>query len=98
LISPHGRKLDSRAKTFEGLKQAGEKSVTFEGVTLTVGQGNRVVNVVIGEVAVDAGFIEALLEKVLEKFTPETPITMSFRKGDFVSGHDLKDFAEKLGI
>ncbi len=98
LVSRTGRKLDSRAKTFEGLKQAAETSATFEGIVLTVGQGNQMISVNVGEIAVDAGFIEALLVKVLEKFTPETPVTMTFRKAHFVSGHDLKDFACKLGI
>ncbi len=98
LISRTGRKLDSRAKTFEGLKQAKEKSVTFEGVTLTVGQGNQMIGVSVGDIAVDADFIEALLTKVLEKFNPDTPVTLTFRKGNFSSGHDLTDFASKLGI
>ncbi len=43
LVSRTGRKLDSRTKTFEGLKQAGERSVAFENVTLTVGQGDQAV-------------------------------------------------------
>ena len=98
LVSRTGRKLDSRLKTFEGLKQATEKSVTFEGVVLTIGQGNQMISVTIGEIAVDAPFIESLLNKVSEKFTPDTPVTMTFRKAHFNSGHDLKDFAEKLGI
>ena len=98
LVSRTGRKLDSRAKTFEGLKQAAEKSASFEGVAVMVGQGNQIIGVTIGEIAVDAPFIEALLAKVLEKFPPDTPITMTFRKGHFPSGHDLKDFAGKLGI
>jgi len=98
LVSRSGRKLDSRGKTFEGLKQATEKSVTFEGIVLTVGQGNQMIQVNVGEIKVDASFIESLLSKVLEKFTPDTPITMTFRKGHFASGHDLKDFADKLGI
>jgi hypothetical protein len=98
LVSRTGRKLDSRGKTFEGLKQAAEKSATFEGIVLTVGQGNQMIGVNIGDIAVDAAFVEALLVKVLEKFTPDTPITMTFRKAHFASGHDLKDFAGKLGI
>ena len=98
LVSRTGRKLDSRGKTFEGLKQAAEKSATFEGIALTVGQGNQMIAINVGEIAVDAAFIEALLIKVLEKFTTETPITMTFRKAHFASGHDLKDFAGKLGI
>ncbi|MDL1974449.1 MAG: DUF499 domain-containing protein [Deltaproteobacteria bacterium] len=98
LVSRTGRKLDSRSKTFEGLKQATEKSVSFEGIVLTVGQGNRMIAVNVGEIQVDAPFIEALLSTVLGKFTPDTPITMTFRKAHFASGHDLKDFAGKLGI
>ena len=52
----------------------------------------------VGEIQVDAAFIEALLSMVLEKFTPDTPVTMTFRKAHFASGHDLKDFAGKLDI
>lgn len=98
LVSRTGRKLDSRAKTFEGLKQAAEKGVTLEGIVLTVGQGNQMIAVNVGEIPVEAGFIEELLNKVLEKFTPETLVTLTFRKAHFLSGHDLKDFAVKLGI
>jgi hypothetical protein len=99
LVSRGGRKLDSMGKTFEALKQAREKSATFEGVLLTVGQGAQVIGINIGEVAnVDGPFLEALLTKVLEKFPPDVPISMSFRKGHFSSGHDLKEFADKLGI
>ena len=98
LVSRSGRKLDSRSKTFEGLKQAAEKSATLEGIVLTVGQGNKMIAVNVGEIEVDAAFIEVLLNKVLEKFTPETPVTLTFRKAYFASGHDLKDFASKLGI
>ena len=98
LVSRTGRKLDSRGKTFEGLKQASEKSVTFEGIVLTVGQGNHVIAINVGDIQVDGSFIDSLLSKVLEKFTPDTPVTMTFRKAHFASGHDLKEFATKLGI
>lgn len=98
LVSRTGRKLDSRATTFEGLKQAADKSAEFENVSLTVGQGSKVANISVGEVRVDGAFISSLLTKVLEKFAPDTPVTMTFRKAHFASGHDLKDFAGKLGI
>jgi hypothetical protein len=98
IVSRTGRKLDSRAKTFESLKQAGEKSVNFESVTLTVGQGAQAVQVIVGEIQVNAAFIEAILKTVLEKFEPTTPVSMTFRKAHFASGHDLKDFADKLGL
>jgi hypothetical protein len=98
IVSRSGRKLDSRPKTFEGLKEAGAKRATLEGVTLTVGQGGQMIAVTVGEVAVDAAFLEALLVKVLEKFEADTPVTMTFRKARFASGHDLQDFAQKLGL
>lgn len=98
LVSRTGRKLDSRGKTFEGLKQAAEKSVTFENVTVNVGSGTQVATFFVGEIPVNAAFIEAILKTTLEKFTPDTPVTMTFRKAHFCSGHDLKDFAEKLGF
>lgn len=98
IVSRSRQRLDSRGKTYDGLKIAAEKSVKFEGVTLNVGQGNQVIGVTVGEIEVDAAFIEAILKTVLEKFEPTTPITMTFRKASFASGHDLKEFAEKLGI
>ena len=57
------------------------------------------ISVSVGEIAVDAAFIEDLLVKVLEKFPDtSTPVNMTFRKANFKSGHDLKGFAGKLGI
>ncbi|MEZ4736207.1 MAG: chitobiase/beta-hexosaminidase C-terminal domain-containing protein [Caldilineaceae bacterium] len=98
LVSRTGRKLDSREKTFAGLQQAATQSTTFEGVVLTVGQGARMISLNVGEVAVDAPFLETILKTVLGKFAPDDPITMTFRKAHFASGYDLKCFAEKLGI
>ena len=98
LISRSGHKLDSRSSAFEGLKQAGDKTVDFENVTLTVGQGAQIASVVIGEVKVDATFLTQLLENVLDKFPHDTPVTMTFRKAHFESGHDLKQFCKALGL
>jgi hypothetical protein len=98
LISRSGHRLDSRTATFEGLKQAGDKGVSFESVTLNVGQGAQIASIMIGEVRVDAPFLSQLLEKVLDKFPPDTPLTMIFRKAHFASGHDLKGFCETLGL
>lgn len=98
LVSRTGRKLDSRSKTFEGLKQAAEKSVTFENIMVSVGTGSQVATFTVGEIAVNSPFIECVLKTILEKFEPDAPVTMTFRKAHFNSGHDLKDFAEKLGL
>jgi hypothetical protein len=98
IVSRTGRKLDSRGKTFAALKLAADKSVTFEGVTVNVGAGNRVASFSVGEIPVNAAFLEALLKIVLEKFEPDSPVTLVFRKAQFASGHDLKDFADQLGF
>ncbi len=92
------KKLDSREKTFKGLGLAAQKSILFEGVVLNVGQGSRMVNVTISEIQVDGEFLEALLKKALEKFPPDTPVTLRFKNAQFKSGHDLEEFAEDLGI
>lgn len=93
-----GRKLDSRTRTFEGLKIAADKGAEFQGVNLNIGQGAQMIGITVGEITVEASFVEQLLTKALEKFGPEAPITMTFRKANFASGHDLKEFADKLGI
>ncbi len=95
---PHSIKLDSRAKTFEALDIASQKSVILKDVVLTIGQGNKVVNITIIELPVDAGFLEGLLKKAMEKFDPDAPVTMSFKSAEFKSGHDLQEFLEKLGL
>ncbi len=99
LISPRGgKRLDSRIKAFAGLKEAKEKSVNFERVTLQIGQGSQAVTVMFGDIQVDAEYIESVLETVLTKFDATTPITLTFAKANFHSGHDLKQFADSLGI
>ncbi|MEJ5366081.1 MAG: anti-phage-associated DUF499 domain-containing protein [Desulfosoma sp.] len=98
LVSRTGHKLDSRASTFEGLKHARDKGVRFEIVNLTVGQGAQVATIMVGELAVDAAFLTELLEKVLAQFPSDTPVTMSFRKAHFASGHDLEQFCKQIGI
>lgn len=98
LVSRTGRKLDSRGRTFEGLKQAADRSATFEGIALTIGQGNHIIALNVGDIAVDAAFIDFLLVKVLEKFDSDAPVSMTFRKAHFASGYDLKGFSSKLGI
>ena len=92
------RKIDSRTQIFEGLAEAEKYGTTFEGVTLMVGQGSQMIAITVGDVAVEADFIEGLLTQILEKFEPTTPVTMSFKKADFNSGHDLQAFADRLGI
>jgi len=90
--------LDSRAKAYEGLAAAKERSITFEKVTISVGNGAQCVTVSIGEIPVDAAFIETLLAAVVGKVGPDAPITLRFGKANMKSGHDLQEFAAKLGL
>lgn len=92
------RPIGSRTQIFDGLDEAEKSDATFEGVTLTVGQGSQMIAITVGDVAVEADFIEGLLSKILEKFAPTTPVTMTFKKAAFSSGHDLQAFANRLGI
>ena len=39
-----------------------------------------------------------MFDPVLAKFAPDAPVTMAFQKAHFSSGHDLKEFADKLGF
>lgn len=97
IVSRIPRKLDSRAKTFAGLKQAADQSVTFEGVMLTVGQGNQVIAIQVGDVPVEADFIEALLLRKSQKFPPETPVTMSFPQGRFCLWPRFESLCRQVG-
>ena len=92
------RSLDSRGKAFEGLREAKDRSATLEGVTITVGQGARVISVSVGEVSVEPAFLEDLLNMVIARFEPDAPVSMNFRRARFNSGHDLQAFADKVGI
>ena len=93
-----GRRLDSRTAVFQGFASAKDRGVEFENVTIDVGQAPAMAAVVIGEKRVDARYLTEVLEKVLEKFPPDTPIVMSFKKAHFHSGHDLEHFCEDLAI
>ena len=95
-----GFRLDSRARAFEALAEAAAMSATLEEPNLTVGQGEQIINITIGRleppVAVD--LIDDLLTKIAEPFPPDAPVTMSFKRANFASGHDLQAFVEKLGL
>ena len=95
------KRLDSRQKTFAGLQAAREMSVQFEGVMLTIGDSVQNIMITVSpDVPVDGHYIEALLNSALniKNFPPDAPVTMTFKKANFKSGHDLRQFTEDLGI
>jgi hypothetical protein len=99
LVAKQGPKtLDDAAKTFNAFKYAKENQVSFEGVTITIGQGNKSGSIMFTDVAVSGLQLEELVTKMQILFEPASPITMRFKRAKFSTGHDLKVFAEKLGL
>ncbi len=98
LTSPTPKKLDNSAKTYEGLKMAKEKNMTFEQVMLMIGSGPKSINLSLGEIKIDAEFIEKTLLHLQSLVPPESPIVMSFKKVHTQTGFDLEQFAKTLGI
>jgi hypothetical protein len=91
-------RLDSRAGVFTGIKESKERGITFEVLTILIGQGTRAINIAINELQVDGGYLEKLLEAALTLLPPDTPVTLSFKKANFASGHDLERFKANVGV
>ena len=58
IYSPTPKRLDNSAKTYEGLKLAKEKGITFEQVTLQIGSSPKVIHLSLGEMRIQAEFLE----------------------------------------
>ena len=91
-------RLDSRAGVFTGIKESKERGITFEVLTILIGQGTKAINIAINELQVDGSYLEKLLEAALTLLPPDTPVTLSFKKANFASGHDLERFKANVGI
>lgn len=91
-------KLDSRAAVFEALKLAIEYRVTFENIYLTVGQGAQTITLSIGDIAVDAEFLMRIVNQLVERTPAEAPVTMTFKRASFQTGHDAQTFSQRFGI
>jgi hypothetical protein len=92
------KRLDSSTKTYAGLKEAKEKGIEFEQVSLQLGQSPKTIMLAMGEVRVKALFIEELLLKLQPVVPADAPVVLSFRKAYFATGHDLEQFAKAAGI
>ena len=92
------RKLDSSAKAFDGIRMAKERGITFQHVSLSLGSAPKVVQLILGDVKVDAEFIEKTLTQLQSILEPDAPLVMGFKQVNTPSGHDLEQFAKALGI
>ena len=98
LQSTTPKRLDNSAKTYEGLKIAKEKNITFEQVTIMIGSAPRVIHLSMGEMKIEADFIEKELVHLQTLVPPEAPVVMQFKKAYTTTGHDLEQFAKSMGI
>jgi hypothetical protein len=92
------KRLDNSAKTYEGIRLAKELNITFEEVTLSLGSGRKSIHLTFGEVRIDGDYIEKTLMHFQSLLSPDVPVIMKFRKLHTDSGHDLEQYAKKLGI
>lgn len=98
LQAPSRKQIGSRQAAFAAVSFAKERNVAFEKVMLSVGQGARNVSLVVGEVELQAASLEDLLNRITSLLEPDAPVTLSFSKARFATGHDLKEFVEKLQL
>ena len=98
LVSQTPKRLDSSTKTYDGLKAAKEKNIRFEQVNLTVGSAPKYIHLSLGELEINADFIEATLVHLQSVLSPDATVVMTFKKAHTQTGHDLEQFAKQLGI
>ena len=98
LVSTSPKRMDSSAKTYEGLKIAKEKGIEFEQVSLMVGSAPKVIHMSLGEMKITAEFIETALTHLQTVLSPEAPVVMTFKKAYTQTGYDLEQFAKQLSI
>lgn len=78
----------------------GKESVTFHGVSVTVGEGERSLRVRSGaDVALSGRDIETMIEGLRGALgAPDAEVQLRFREADFPDGYSMKDFATQVGI
>jgi len=98
LYSPAPKQFDNAAETYKALKMAKDKNITFEQVTLLMGASPKIVHLTLGEMKIDAEFIETTLAHLQTLVEPDSPVVMKFKKLFTETGYDLEQFAKSLNI
>ncbi|MBF0543186.1 MAG: ATP-binding protein [Candidatus Riflebacteria bacterium] len=98
IISSKPKRLENSAKTYEGLRLAKEKGITFEEVMLLIGSSPKVIHLSLGEMPIQADFLEKELANLQSLLTPDAPVILSFKKAYISTGFDLEQFTKALGI
>ena len=78
----------------------GKENVRFQGVSVTVGEGERSLRVRSGgEVALSGQDIETMIEGLRGALgQPDAEVQLRFREADFPDGFTMKDFATQVGV
>lgn len=78
----------------------GKERVSFHGVSVTVGEGERSLRVRSGsDVSLTGHDIETMIEGLRGALgAPDAEVQLRFREADFPDGYSLKDFATQVGI
>ena len=78
----------------------GKENVRFQGVSVTVGEGERSLRVRSGgDVALSGQDIETMIEGLRGALgQPDAEVQLRFREADFPDGFTMKDFATQVGV
>ena len=98
LYSATPKRLDNSTKTYDGLKIAKERGITFEQVTLQIGSSPKVIHLSLGDMQVSPEFLEEELSHLQTLLPLDSPVIMGFKKANTPTGFDLEQFAKELGI
>ena len=63
-----------------------------------IGSAPKVIHLSLGEMQIDAEFIEKTLSHLQSLVSPEAPVILKFKKVNTQTGYDLEQFAKALGI
>jgi len=91
-------KIDSRANAFGAIEQAKRHGIQFETLNIVVGSGAKTAQVAIADLQITGDYLEKVLLAVADAFPPDAPITLSFKKAQFGTGHELKEFADRFSL
>ena len=78
----------------------GKENVRFQGVSVTVGEGERSLRVRSGgDVALSGQDIETMIEGLRRALgQPDAEVQLRFREADFPDGFSMRDFATQVGV
>lgn len=88
-----------RAEAWKAINAAKANSAVFSSVRATLGDGDRSVTLNFGsDLEVQPQVLEGSLNAVQDSVDSAAPLSLSTRRVRFKTGHDLKAFADQVGV